>query len=106
MSAHELILTAAAGGVSLAICAVLWALAHRWRVEAQLRALAGRLAGGQHRAEAAQASAEAFDSALLAVEDGQASLASGEESLAACATALGLEAASPQALVNALMRAD
>ena len=106
MSAHELILTAAAGGVSLAICAVLWALAHRWRVEAQLRALAGRLAEVQQRAEAAQASAEAFDSALLSVEDGQASLASGEESLAACGAALGLDDASPQVLVNALMRAD
>jgi hypothetical protein len=96
MSAHELILTAAAGGVSLAICAVLWALAHRWRVEAQLRALAGRLAEVQQRAEAAQASAEAFDSALLSVEDGQASLASGEESLAACGAALGLDDARPR----------
>ena len=106
MGAHELILTAAAGAVSLAICAVLWALAHRGRAEAQVGALARRLAEVEHRAEAAQASAEAFDSALLAVEDGQASLASGEESLAACAAALDLPEASPQALVNALMRAD
>jgi len=106
MSAHELILTAAAGAVSLAICSVLWALAHRSRSEAQVSALAKRLAEVEQRAEAAQASAEAFDSALLAVEDGQASLASGEESLGACALALALEEASPQALVNALMRAD
>ena len=106
MSAHELILTAAAGAVSLAICAVLWALAHRRRAEVQVSALARRLADVEHRAEAAQASAEAFDSALLAVEDGEASLASGEESLAACAVALALDEASPQALVNALMRAD
>ena len=106
MGAHELMLTAAAGAVCLAICAVLWALAHRRRAEAQVSALARHLAEVEQRAEAAQASAEAFDSALLAVEDGEASLASGEESLAACATALALDEATPQALVNALMRAD
>ena len=106
MNAHELILAAAAGAVSLAICAVLWALAQRGRAEARVAELARRLAQVEQHADAAQASAEAFDSALLAVEDGQASLASGEESLAACAAALGLEEATPQALVNALMRAD
>lgn len=106
MSAHELILAAAAGAVSLAICAVLWALAQRGRAEARVGELARRLAALERHADAAQASAEAFDSALLAVEDGQASLASGEESLAACGAALGLEDATPQSLVNVLMRAD
>jgi signal transduction histidine kinase len=106
MSAHELILAAAAGAVSLAICAVLWALAQRGRAQARVDQLGRILAGLEQRAEAAQASAEAFDSALLSVEDGQASLASGEESLGACAAALGLEEAHPQGLVNALMRAD
>jgi len=111
MSAHELILAAAAGAVSLAICAVLWALAQRRRAEVRVRELGRRLSEIESRADAAQASAEAFDSALLAVEDGQAALASGEESLGACAAALGLDEASPralvpQALVNALMRAD
>ncbi|HVI32052.1 sensor histidine kinase [Phenylobacterium sp.] len=106
MSADQLILAAAAGAVSLAICAVLWALAQRRHAQARVDALAERLAGVEARAEAAQASAEAFDSALLAVEDGRAMLASGEESLVTCAEALGLPEADPQGLVNALMRAD
>jgi hypothetical protein len=106
MSALQLILAAAAGAVSLALCAVLWALAQRRRAQDRVDALVGRLAGLEARAEAAQASAEAFDSALLALEDGHAFLASGEESLAVCAEALGLAEAEPQGLVNALMRAD
>ncbi len=107
MSGQDLILAAAAvGSVSLALSACLWALGQRRQWEARARALSGRIRELETRADAAQASAEAFDSALLAVEDGQALLASGEESLAACARALGLDAAEPQALLNALMRAD
>jgi signal transduction histidine kinase len=110
MSADQLILAAAAGAVSLAISAVLWALAQRRQNQARVDALAARVRTLESRAEAATASAEAFDSALLAVEDGQALLASGEESLAVCAEALGLSEAAPpntpQALLNALMRAD
>ena len=106
MSGHQLILAAAAGAVSLAICAVLWALVQRRHAQERVDAMAARLAGVEARAEAAQASAEAFDSALLAVEDGRALLASGEESLSVCAEALGLPEADPQAIVNALMRAD
>ncbi len=106
MSGSQLILAAAAGAVSLAICAVLWALAQRRQAQARVDTLSARLAGLEIRAEAAQASAEAFDSALLAVEDGQALLASGEEQLAICADALGLSDHEPQSLVNALMRAD
>jgi signal transduction histidine kinase len=106
MSAHELILAAAAGAVSLAICAVLWALAQRRQAEGRLAAMGRQLERVEQRADAAQASAEAFDSALLSVEDGAASLASGEESLAACAAALGVAEAQPQPIVNALMRVD
>ncbi|ACG76632.1 tyrosine kinase DivL [Phenylobacterium zucineum HLK1] len=106
MSADQLILAAAAGAVCLALSAVLWALAQRRADQARLEALAAQIRSMQIRAEAAQASAEAFDSALLAVEDGQALLASGEESLAVCAEALGLAAGEPQAVLNALMRAD
>src|ERR1700759_2254746 len=106
MSAFQLILAAAAGAVSLAICAVLWALAQRRQAQDRVDAIAQRLAGIESRAEAAQASAEAFDSALLGVEDGRALLASGEESLAICAEALGLAEPDPQGVVNALMRAD
>lgn len=106
MTAHQLILAAAAGAISLAICAVLWALAQRRNAQDRVDDLTRRLAGVEARAETAQASAEAFDSALLAVEDGRAFLASGEESLAVCAAALGVSDADPQSLVNALMRAD
>lgn len=106
MSSPQLILAAAAGAVSLAICAVLWALAQRRQAQDRVEAIAGRLAAIESRADAAQASAEAFDSALLAVEDGRALLASGEESLAICAEALGLTEPDPQGVVNALMRAD
>src|SRR5262245_24908288 len=106
MDARDLILAAAAGAVSLAICAVLWALAQRRAAQARVAEIGKKLAGMEARADAAQASAEAFDSALLAVEDGRALLASGEESLALCAEALGLAEPDPQAVVNALMRAD
>jgi len=106
LTAHQLILAAAAGAISLAICAVLWALAQRRNAQDRVDDLARRLASVEARAETAQASAEAFDSALLAVEDGRALLASGEESLAACAAALGVADVDPQGLVNALMRAD
>ena len=106
MSSPQLILAAAAGAVSLAICAVLWALAQRRQAQDRVEAIAARLRAIESRAEAAQASAEAFDSALLAVEDGRALLASGEESLGICAEALGLAEPDPQAVVNALMRAD
>jgi signal transduction histidine kinase len=106
MTAHQLILAAAAGAISLAICAVLWALAQRRNAQDRVDELTRRLAGVEAQAETAQASAEAFDSALLAVEDGRAFLASGEESLAVCAAALGVADADPQTLVNALMRAD
>lgn len=106
MGAHELILAAAAGAVSLAICAVLWALAQRRQAALQIQALKLQLKGLEGRADAAQASAEAFDSALLAVEDGHAMLASGEESLSVCARVLGVDTGEPQGLVNALMRAD
>src|SRR5258708_6005382 len=106
MSPPELILAAAAGAVSLAICAVLWALAQRRQAQDRVDAIAARLNAIESRADTAQASAEAFDSALLAVEDGRALLASGEESLAICAEALGLADADPQGVVNALMRAD
>ena len=106
MTSHQLILAAAAGAVSLAICAVLWALAQRRQAQDRVDAYAARLVLIEARADAAQASAEAFDSALLAVEDGRALLASGEEALAACAAALGLSEPDPQGVVNALMRAD
>lgn len=106
MSAHELMLAAAAGAVSLALSAVLWAFAQRRAADRRGAALMARIRQLEAGAETAQASAEAFDSALLAVEDGHALLASGEESLAVCCQALGLSEQDPQYLLNALMRAD
>ena len=106
MDAHQLILAAAAGAVSLAICAVLWALAQRRQAQAQVAALAETLAAAELRAESVQASAEAFESALIGIEGGVAVLASGEEALSVCAEALGVAEAEPQTVINALMRAD
>jgi len=106
MSEHVLILIAATGAVSLAICTTLWAWVQTRRAHVRVEGLTARLAVFEARAEAAQASVEAFDSALLAVEEGRAMLASGQESFAACAAALGLATPDAQALVNALMRAD
>jgi len=106
MSAHELMLAAAAGAVSLAISAVLWAFAQRRAADRRIAGLTARIRQLEAGAETAQASAEAFDSALLAVEDGQALLASGEDSLNICCEALGLSEHDPQYLLNALMRAD
>ena len=106
MSAHELMLAAAAGAVSLALSVVLWALAQRRRHDARIAALHAKIHRLEETAATAQASAEAFDSALLAVENGQALLASGEESLTLCAQALGLAQTEPQGVVNALMRTD
>ena len=105
MNAHNLIL-AEVGSVFLALSAVLWALSRRRVADRQVAALNARIRQLEAGAETAQASVEAFDSALLAVEDGHALLASGEESLAVCREALGLSDADPQAVLNALMRAD
>jgi signal transduction histidine kinase len=106
MDAHQLMLAAVGGSVSLALAAVLWALSRRNLADRQMAALKARIRQLEAGAETAQASVEAFDSALLAVEDGHALLASGEESLAVCREALGLSEADPQAVLNALMRAD
>jgi signal transduction histidine kinase len=106
MSQYDLILLACAGCVSLAVCAVIWALAQTRRLRGQISSLSDRLADTEERAEAAQASAEAFESALLAVEDGRAVLVSGADSFAACVAVLGLAKPDAQALVSALMRAD
>ena len=91
MTSENLILAAAAGAISLAICATLWAFAQRRRLEGVVSRLKQRLELLEKDNLSAHASAEAFDSALLAVEDGTAHLASGEDSLDACATVLGIE---------------
>jgi len=106
MNAHELMLAASAGAVSLALSAVLWAFAQGRAANQRVAGLNARIRQLEAGAETAQASVEAFDSALLAVEEGHALLASGEESLGVCCEALGLSESDPQGLLNALMRAD
>ena len=106
MTQMQLIAAATAGAVCLAICAVLWALVQRRAMDRRVREMQDRLEAVEGRAAAAQASAEAFDSTLLVIDDGRALLASGEENLEACAAAFILPAADPQAMVNAIMRAD
>ena len=106
MEPQDLILAASAGSICLAISGALWALVQRRRTEERVRVLQARLDALGGDADMAQASVEAFDSALLVVEDGRASLASGGDSLAACSAVFELELPEPQALLNALMRAD
>ena len=106
MTSDHLILAAAAGAISLAICATLWAFAQRRRLEGVVSRLKRQLEQLEQDNLSAHASAEAFDSALLAVEDGAAHLASGEDSLDACAAVLGIAPGDAQGVVNALMRAD
>jgi len=106
MNPQDLILAASAGSICLAICATLWALIQRRRTEERVKVLQAKLAEIGGDAEMAQASVEAFDSCLLVVEDGRAGLASGGDSLAACSAVFELELPEPQALLNALMRAD
>lgn len=106
MGPNELILAAAAGSVSLAVCATLWAVAQRRAGDARAAALEARIETLAAGALAAHASAEAFDCALVTVDDGLARLASGQEALAACAAAFDLEADDAQGLIDAMIAAD
>ncbi|MFI4976411.1 MAG: ATP-binding protein [Caulobacterales bacterium] len=106
MDPQTLILAAAAGSVSLAVCATLWALASRRAAERRQAELGARLAAAEARAGAAQASAEAFDTALICIEDGRASLIAGEDSLAACAAVFALADRTAEALIQALAKVD
>ena len=99
--------TAAAGGVSLALAATLWALSQRRRSAEREGELAAEVQTLRQRADAAHASAEAFDSAVIVLEQGGARLASGRESLASCASALGLDPRiEADGVVAALQRSD
>jgi signal transduction histidine kinase len=100
---------AVGGAVCLALAAALWAVSVRRQADARIAAVRERLSRLEGLADAAQASAEAFDSAMLTIEDGVARLAWGGDSLALCAEMLALAPADdpePQALIEALMRAD
>ncbi|HWA61702.1 MAG TPA: ATP-binding protein [Caulobacteraceae bacterium] len=106
MTPLDPILMAAGGSVSLAICATLWALANRRAFDRRLAVQAARLGDAERRAAATQASSEAFDTAMVAIEGGRARLIAGEDSLAACAHVLGLSVSDPQAVTDAISRAD
>ncbi len=106
MYPDQLILAAAAGSVSLAICAVLWGIAARRTLSRRLAALQGDLIARQARDNAVEASSEAFEVALLVVKDREAALVAGADSLAACAGLLDVAEPSAGEVVDALMRAD
>ncbi len=106
MTPQDLILAAALGSVSLAICATLWALASRRASDARLASQGARLSAAERRSTATQASSEAFDTAVVAIEGGRAVLIAGEDSLAACAAVLGLASPDPQGVTDALARSD
>jgi signal transduction histidine kinase len=102
----DLILAAAAGSVSLAVCATLWAVAQRRAGDARAAVLEGRIAALSSGSEAARASADAFDCALVVIDDGPARLASGEEAMAACAAVFDLDDPDAQGLLEAMIAAD
>ena len=106
MSPNDLIFAAAAGSVSLAICAVLWGIAGRRALERRLAALRAELQSRQARDNAVEASSEAFEIALLVIRDGQAALVAGADSLAECGQLLGVDGADAGAVVAAVMAAD
>ena len=106
MSPTDLIFAAAAGSVSLAICAVLWGIAGRRALERRVAALMADLAARQIRDNTVEASSEAFEIALLVVKDGQAALVAGADSLAACRRLLNVAGEDAGSVVAALMAAD
>lgn len=110
MTAPDLVFVAAAGGVFLALAAMVWALSVRRSADRRVGALRERIDRLEGLADANRAEAEAFDSAMLTVEEGVAALAWGGDSLGLCASLLGLETSDPaelpRAVVEALMAGD
>ncbi|MGH7734692.1 MAG: two-component sensor histidine kinase, partial [Gemmatimonadales bacterium] len=78
MGSQELLLAAAAGAVSLAICSALWALLCRRAGEARVAMFSQRLARAEAAASGIAAATEAFDTALIAVEGDSVRLIAGE----------------------------
>jgi signal transduction histidine kinase len=104
MAALDAAFAAAGGATSLALAATLWALGQRRQAAARILELTEALRLQERREETAQASTDVFDRAVVVIEPQGARLASGRDSLAACAAALGLNAADPDAVVDALIR--
>ncbi|WP_091736612.1 sensor histidine kinase [Phenylobacterium immobile] len=104
MTAAEPILAVAAGAVSLALAAMLWALAQSRAATTRTAALAARLA--EARNESGLGALEPFDAAVIAVQDGRARLAAGAGGLARAAEALGETRIEPQSVVTRLAAAD
>lgn len=106
MGPIDLTFAAAAGSVSLAVCAMLWAVSQRRGSQARMAALETQIDALSAGSAAARASAEAFDCALVRIDDGAARLASGEEAMAACCAAFELEADDARGLIDAMTAAD
>lgn len=104
MTAPEPILAVAAGAVSLALSAMLWALAQARAADRRTARLSARLADARN--DAALGALEPFDAAVIAVSEGRAKLAAGEGGLARAAEALGEARAEPEFIITRLASAD
>src|SRR5580658_5494655 len=87
------LIVAAAGAVSVALAATLWAMSVRRQADRRVATVRRRMERLEGLADATQASAEAFDSAMLTVEDGKAQLAWGGDAFGLCASLMGLNEA-------------
>ena len=110
MTAPDLALAVAGGGVCLALAAMLWLVSIRRAADRRIAVLRERIDRLEGVADASRAEAEAFDSAMLTVEEGRAALAWGGDSLGLCASLLGIDDSAsadlPSKVVDALMRGD
>ncbi len=102
MAAADFAFAASAGAIALALSSTLWAWRYRRRAEADKADLNARLGLAKQALSEAETATAAFEGALIAVEGEVARLVWGDEALNACAEALGLEDASPAALLEAL----
>ena len=102
MAAQVLAFTASAGAVALALSTTLWT----WRSRRQSQARTGALEARIERLKTALSEAEtatvAFEGALIAIEGDGARLVWGDEAMATSARSLGLDDASPAAVLEAL----
>ncbi len=105
MGVSDLIMAAAAGAVSLALAATVWAFAQRRSAAARIAVLSDRLKIAERQAEAARGAAEAFDGAVLAIEADEVHLVCGEETASACAQLFGV-GDDPRAVLEALSLAE
>ncbi|MGH6988182.1 MAG: ATP-binding protein [Caulobacteraceae bacterium] len=106
MDPQALIVAAAAGAVSLALAASLWALAIRRSVGPGHKDLLARLAAAETLGDLFSSAEESFGTVLIAVDAGRARLISGEGALAERLLGLGLPSGGEMDLVSALAKLE